>query len=294
MKKLLDLINLWKMLPEEWRTQIMERWPWLIALALALALTGYFCACKCCGAEPKRCPYGCSARCECGCNQGEPCRCASRGPDGVWRPYQPAKPVIVGPVVGPVVDNSRSKDFGVERDKIGPDTKITRQGKVISRDDAVKLLKGGSPSSSLSDDSRKARLTVIGAEADRKKVLADIESDPALKAVVAERCLVTAYPPDHWAVAGMGFVTTGTPTIYLQAPTGKVLHRQDDYEGGAARLVEAIRKADATYQPKKDPDLTKPWYKSLGLDRIPPAAWLAGGFGVVLLLNRKQQQQQQQ
>ena len=30
-----------------------------------------------------------------------------------------------------------------------------------------------------------------------------------------------------------GFVTTGKPTIYVQSADGKVLHRQDDYDGGA-------------------------------------------------------------
>ena len=47
------------------------------------------------------------------------------------------------------------------------------------------------------------------------------------------------YPPNHWSLEP-GFVTTGSPTIYCQAPSGKVLHRQDDYQGGGEELSEAL------------------------------------------------------
>ena len=49
-----------------------------------------------------------------------------------------------------------------------------------------------------------------------------------------------------------GFVTAGTPTVYLQAPDGKVLHRQDNYSPGD---FQAIRKAIDKYDAKRDPDV---------------------------------------
>jgi hypothetical protein len=61
---------------------------------------------------------------------------------------------------------------------------------------------------------------------------------------------VQDYAPGNWAVKD-GFFTEGKPTIYLQAPNGKVLHRQDDYSDGAAGLATALRKADPNYSPLK-------------------------------------------
>jgi len=106
----------------------------------------------------------------------------------------------------------------------------------------------------LADDRAKLRLTVIGSETARAPVLADLSG--AL-ADVANPFLVQAYPADHWAVARAGFVTSGSPTIYVQDATGKVLHRQDDYADGAEGLrkaLEAIRKPDPNYQPARDSD----------------------------------------
>lgn len=109
----------------------------------------------------------------------------------------------------------------------------------------------------LTDDSTFLRITVIGRDEDRGKVLADLKTNPKF-AELLQGCIVRGYAPTNWAVRDCGFVTTGTPTIYIQAPTGRVLHRQDDYSGGPDRLAGAIRRARPDYDPKKDPDLTKP------------------------------------
>jgi hypothetical protein len=112
------------------------------------------------------------------------------------------------------------------------------------------------PGLDLVDDSTWLRLTVIGPPADRKKVVEDLKS-PKYSELLT-KVIVRDYAPDDWAVQQVGFVTSGKPTIYIQAPSGKVLHRQNDYEGGAERLAGAIRKARPDYDPKKDPDLTRP------------------------------------
>jgi hypothetical protein len=128
------------------------------------------------------------------------------------------------------------------------------------------------------DDADKVRLTVIGADSDRRTVAADLDAHPALKAL-KEKLVVQSYPPSHWAVAGAGFRTDGRPTIYLQAPDGQVLHRQDDYAGGADRLAAAIRRADPNYDPAKDPDLTRPKAPAPAPDPAPAPApaeeWLS-------------------
>src|SRR5205823_13551401 len=83
--------------------------------------------------------------------------------------------------------------------------------------------------------------------------VADVTQAPAL-AEWKDRLVVQAFAPDHWAVARAGFVTSGKPTVYLQTPSGQVLHRQDDYDDGPEGLARAIRRADPAYDAKKDPD----------------------------------------
>jgi hypothetical protein len=110
------------------------------------------------------------------------------------------------------------------------------------------------------DDRNKLRVTVIGPDDVRKKVRQEIESHPAFSPL-RDSMSIRDYPPDHWSLA-VGFVTTGQPTVYCQAPSGKVLHRQDDYAGGADATVTALRRAKETYDPRMDPDL-RTWLRSI-------------------------------
>lgn len=155
----------------------------------------------------------------------------------------------------PVVEQDGVQNFGIDRSGLnGSAERITLDGREITRSEAAQILQAGS----LHDDSGKLRLTVIGTEADRRRVLDDLKGPLA---DMASQCLVQDYSPDHWAVARAGFYTTGKPTIYVQAPDGKVLHRQDDYMDGAEGLrlaFEQLRKPDPDYRPDKDPDLRRP------------------------------------
>lgn len=337
------------------RETLAESWPYLVGIGVALVVILILCICSCPAAsgqccvssggcrviggggggggvifppftpikstttatakQKPKCPWGCSERCQCGCNEGEPCRCASRGTDGVWRRHldlakksspAAAPPAAAAKKMTPVVvmmatsassttgaakssDTPEEPNFGVDKDKISKEPQILRGDKAIGRKEAIKLLEG----KNLEDDTAKLRLTIIGPEADRKRVLADIESNPVLSVAVKERCLVQAYAPDHWAVKNLGFVTTGKPTIYLQRADGKVLHRQEDYRG-PEKLTEAIRKADPKYDTARDPDLNKPWWEKIlpaDLSKVPTSVWVIGGAGVLLLLSRNQQKQ---
>jgi hypothetical protein len=154
----------------------------------------------------------------------------------------------------PAVEQDGVQNFGIDRSRLNGSTeRIMLDGRQITRADAARFLQAGS----LVDDSGKLRLTVIGMETDRRRVLDDLKG-PLTD--IAGQCLVQDYPPDHWAVAKAGFYTAGKPTIYVQDADGKVLHRQDDYADGAPGLRQAferLRKPDPNYRPDKDRDARK-------------------------------------
>jgi hypothetical protein len=180
-------------------------------------------------ANPKKKTCDCCPSCGC----GDDCRC----PDG--RPCGDGCTCILKGESFP-----RWMTHGTDPEKIAPREEYRVGGRVVTREEALKALQA----SQLTDDSRKLRLTVIGGPEECKMALA------GLPAEVKERCLVKEYAPDHWSVKNAGFKTDGHPTVYVQAPDGKVLHRQDD----ADNVSGAVRKADPTYDPTKDPDLRKP------------------------------------
>ena len=155
----------------------------------------------------------------------------------------------------PVVEQDGVQNFGIARAGLnGSIERITLDGREITRAEAARILQAGS----LADDSGKLRLTVIGHESDRRRVLDDLKGPLA---DIAHECLVQDYPPDHWAVAKAGFYTAGQPTIYVQTSDGTVLHRQDDYADGAEGLRQAferLRTPDPNYRPDKDRDLRRP------------------------------------
>jgi hypothetical protein len=136
--------------------------------------------------------------------------------------------------------------FGVNIEKIAPTPRYSVNGKEVSRETANDVLTNG-----LTDDSKKLRVTVTGPPEKRKQVADDLR-----KQTDADSFIVRDYDPKAWEM-NCGFKTDGDPTVYCQAPSGKVLHRQDDYQGGADATIAALRKAKAGYDPKKDPDLRK-------------------------------------
>ena len=136
--------------------------------------------------------------------------------------------------------------FGVNHEKIAVE-KYSLNGKEVSQRTAKAAVED-----TLEDDSQKLRVTIIAQAEEKRKAIAD-----DIKKIPDTGFTIHAYDPKAWEL-GCGFVTPGDPTIYCQAPNGKVLHRQDDYSGGAEAAIAALRKAKAGYDPKKDPDLRKP------------------------------------
>ncbi len=132
----------------------------------------------------------------------------------------------------------------------------------------------------IEDDSTKLHFTVIGSEGDRAKVLADLAAAPEL----LKRVVTQSYAPDAWETK-VGFVVTGSPTIYIQDRGGRVLYRSDKYTG-PSQLVSALRKADPNYQPANDPGM-KPGLTGFDFSKIPPLAWVLAAIGLYLLLKDK-------
>ncbi len=157
-------------------------------------------------------------------------------------------------------DGGTKANYGLVEDRIGRHGETyTINGQPVAGQEALRLIE----KPEIPDDSKAMRVTVIGPKDECQRVLQDLATSPAL-ANYRDRLVVRDHRPDDWSVARTGFVTSGHPTIYLQAPDGTVLHRQDAY-AGPDKLAEAIRKADPTYNPAQDPDVTKPLINAANL-----------------------------
>jgi hypothetical protein len=151
----------------------------------------------------------------------------------------------------------------------------------VTQAEALRAVQQGLP-----DDAAKLRLTVIGANGDRTPVEQEL-AKPESKDI-ADRALLWSVPPDHWSLKDHAtgqpmFVTTGKPTVYLQAPSGEVLYREDDYRQGD---FTAIRKAIDDYDKRKDPGRSSPAALPFDFKQIPPAAWVVAGVGLLILGRR--------
>lgn len=272
MKRIIDAVAFWRQLSPEIQETLLKRFPLIasavIGTAVALYFLGQACCCpECQAAGPvaavvKSCE--CSLECTCGCNAGLPCACGGDATEA-------------------------EVDFGVSFDKISDEPRYSISGRECSREEVLAALKQQA-AGKVPDYAGRLRLTIIGPEADRKKVIADLTQPPLQQLVGA--LVVKDYAPDHWAVAGSGFVTTGRPTIYLQTPDGTVLHRSDSYDGPQA-LAEAVRRARDDYDSKKDPNLSRGGGDLVSriktaVAKIPVPAWvLAALGGVFMLLNKR-------
>lgn len=211
----------------------------------------------------------------------------------VYRAYDAARGTWGPPEEPPWKTEAESRqavpNFGVDTDKLnGGDERYRLNGTAVTREQAQQALAGGR----IPDDAARPRLTVIGTQAQTSRVASDLASAPAL-AEWKERLVLQSYLPEHWAVARAGFVTTGRPTIYLQAPDGKVLHRQDDYEDGPDGLARALRRADPAYDSRKDPDLRRlPLRPNLDLSAIPTPALVLAAGGLYLAWRRRSRNSQ--
>lgn len=146
--------------------------------------------------------------------------------------------------------------FGVDESRLAKADRYWLGGKEVPRERITQLFNRPN----LPDPSARLRVTVIGDG--RDAVLKDLAAHPAF-AACRGRCDVRGYPADHWHIKP-GFVVSGRPTVYVQSHDGTVLHRQDDYVGGAEALAAAVDRAERLrrpppdYRPDRDKDLRRP------------------------------------
>ena len=139
--------------------------------------------------------------------------------------------------------------FGVELNKT-TEKGCWHNGRKITATEAESILEGGT----LTDDSNKLRITIIGDPEKTRRPKADLEAS-----AWGPNVLVQAYTADAWAVTQIGLPTTGEPRIVVQAPPGPdgsaiVLHSQADYTDGIEGLIGALRRKAPNYDPQRDKD----------------------------------------
>ena len=216
----------------------------------------------------------CSRLCTCGCNANGGTVCPCKG---------------IAPAEQP-------PNFGLMQEKLDGGEKTRINGRDATAAEAVEAIENSVP-----EAAKKPRVVVIDADAGRRKQV----RDELGRLPECTDCVVQAYPPDHWHLLDLktrqpGFFTGGAPTVYLLAADGRVLHRQDEYAGGAAAAAEVFRRARADYDPKRDPDRRKPQPAPPAPPRpdpgpvpapqpIPTWAWLAAlGAALLLFFQRRQ------
>lgn len=216
------------------------------------------------------------------------------GSSGTWMSYDRLTDRWGTPVqcdrleVPNLIDQKQMRDdknFGLVLDKISEQPKITLNrsngtSAVINKPSALQMIESGKSDyemddASIPDYSKKFRITVIGSTAERKSVV-DNWNEQAGE--LKNRAIIWDLPPDHHSLADsdtgkLMFKTDGHPTVYTQAPDGKVLQRQDDGKD----VVEATRRAIKKYDQSKDPDNRKPVYPQPG--PYPPHH--EGGFPIL-------------
>lgn len=210
---------------------------------------------------PKKAPKnkgGCPDTCRCDCVDYDDCPCLNgRAHCGCeactcGMDSEKAKAIQSKPRV------PKELNFGIDQDKFhsGPRYKIN--GVPVTREQMHEKLSKGK----MVDDSGKLHYHMIDASAEkRKQFLEDAKTHPAF-APLKDTMHIQAFDPGYWSVSNekYGFV----PGVYLQANGLPPLIRLDNYPGPEkmAQLINeavgGLRKKDPKYDPKKDPDGSKP------------------------------------
>lgn len=164
------------------------------------------------------------------------------------------------------------QSFGVVLGKLGNVEPFTRKGRVSSREEVSAAIGAALP-----DYSKSVRITAVGGTPEqRKAVLEAIKASKDVQAVQPAP-VYDDFDSEAWQVKDKGF-TNGTFTLLVQAPTGEVLHRQEDDKDAVKGVVAALRDRDPQYDSKRDPDRRAVF--NIGK---PPTGVVVGGVGLALL-----------
>ncbi len=215
--------------------------------------------------SPAKCACNPKCRCEaglCACKSGylcsDECTCAQPKPIGE------VKPIYNGGLIQSELNGQRERWLVGEKE-VAPTVALEAVG------------------ADLPDWSGRLRVVVIDAdETRRRQVVRDLSAHAAL-ATLTKDAVIQDYVPTHWHLQDLAtkvsaFKTDGNPTIYVQAPDGMVLYRQDGYQGPdhlAHHMAGALRRAKP-YNPDKDPGPQSPPTPAPG-PAVPsdPSSWWA-------------------
>lgn len=155
-------------------------------------------------------------------------------------------------------DDAKWRTTGVQSDLIPQAPKNSVNGKEVSQAQAFQKVQG------LTDRSGELRTTVVLKDKakvkDVEKALSDLSTTTRLKVYATGDPMIPGFPDKD--------------VVIIQEPRGKVLH-MGPYEGDA-KVFEAVRKANASFDPNKAPDL-------LNQSNL-PLGWIAGGVALLLLI----------
>jgi len=156
-------------------------------------------------------------------------------------------------------EDAKWRTTGVQSDLIPQAPKNSVNGKEVSQAQAFQKLERG-----LTDRSAELRTTVVLKDKAKvkevEKALEEVGKTTRLKVYTAGDPMIPGFPDGD--------------TVIIQQPHGKVLH-MGPYEQ-PEKVVEAVRRANANFDPSKAPDL-------LNQPTI-PYGWLAGGVALLLLI----------
>jgi hypothetical protein len=190
--------------------------------------------------------------------------------------------------------NEPLANFGVNPEKFKANSvnEYGLNGQACSKAKALAAL---AAENTLTDDSAKGHVTLVGTVAEQERLKADWANSPQL-AIARQKLHLHLYSPEDWAVADVGFASG----ISVQGPArtdGKapVQMRLRAYAGPES-LAAALRQADPNYQPALDPDPAKPVPAPTPapvklpdfFNQLPAPIWLVAGFILMFLFRSKE------
>lgn len=206
--------------------------------------------------------------------------------------YRPNGPPPVGvkedpPFVGP---NLPERNEGLDRDELSKDRPQyrffdgSRHPHELTREETLRIL-GSSDSDKVPNDIGKPWLIAIGNAEFLKRVSADLDASPQLKA----RVRYQGYTPDHWRAKQIDlsnvpkYVASGT-ALLIATKDGVLAHGQFDYQPGDLNVL------GQKFDPARIPDLRIPERVGEGIidqlfkkfEGVSPAVWV--GLGVLIML----------
>jgi len=186
--------------------------------------------------------------------------------NGVWG--EPTTPPI-NPPAAPLT--------GVVSDRIPPGVRSINGHPVTAAVEEATLTSAGG---TLTDDSNKPFLVVVGTKDECDAVENDLTTRPELSAL-RSGVLFQSYRPNEWPVGNL--YAGGHPDIVLEDHSGNVLGRLSSYPG-----PDGLRKIDPNYNPSLDPNPLAPPAASTSDLTSNPLVWIGlVGVGVVLYLHSR-------